>query len=57
MIDWQAIYEKHMDDVPPDDTLECDECGHHIEPGEAYYKFDDWIYCKDCVIEHYKIRS
>lgn len=57
MIDWQALYEKHKDDVPPDDVLECEECGHHIEPGEAYYKFDDWIYCEDCVREHYKVRS
>ena len=42
MIDWQAIYEKHQDDVPPDETLECEECGHHIKEGEAYYEFDGW---------------
>ena len=56
MIDWQAIYEKHQDDVPQDETLECEECGHHIKEGEAYYEFDGWIYCEDCVLNHYKIR-
>lgn len=54
-IDWEAIYEKHKDDEPFDDTLKCDECGETIQPFDGYYDIEGQIYCEDCILNFHKI--
>ena len=57
MIDWEAIKEKHADDVPYDPTLRCDDCGQPIREWDGYYNVEGWIYCEDCMLKHYYINK
>ena len=55
------IMQEHLEDIRDEDRriprIECDECGHALEPGETYSDIDGYYYCEMCMDRHMRVRS